>query len=224
MGQRSLLLKRRSRRGGGDGLGDSSDGLMDILSNVVGVMALIGSLTGIFATSSALNIQAPMQQKSSRNFVLLQAAKEGVWDLQPAVEQMVKLDRQRASEVNRCEQLLPPEKEACDRELDGWRREAQVGPIGMSVSHANGLIRRNGPPTALATDLKKKEGWLDQTMQRLAKEKKAVFVVLENDGFEAYRAIKNKALQYKVPIGWEPWYKDDPIYFWGNAGRNLTVQ
>lgn len=224
MGQRSLLLKRRSRRGGGDGLGDSSDGLMDILSNVVGVMALIGSLTGIFATSSALNIQAPMQQKSSRNFVLLQAAKEGVWDLQPAVEQMVKLDRQRALEVNRCEQLLPPEKEACDRELDGWRREAQVGSIGMSVSHSNGLIRRNGPPTVLATDLKKKEGWLDQTMQRLAKEKKAVFVVLENDGFEAYRAIKNKALQYKVPIGWEPWYKDDPIYFWGNSGRNLTVQ
>jgi len=224
MGQRSLLLKRRSRRGGGNGLGDSSDGLMDILSNVVGVMALIGSLTGIFATSSALNIQAPMQQKSSRNFVLLQAAKEGVWDLQPAVEQMVKLDRQRASEVNRCEQLLPPEKEACDRELDGWRREAQVGSVGMSVSHANGLIRRNGPPTVLATDLKKKEGWLDQTMQRLAKEKKAVFVVLENDGFEAYRAIKNKALEYKVPIGWEPWYKGDPIYFWGNSGRNLTVQ
>ena len=224
MGQRSLLLRRRSRRGGGDGLGDSSDGLLDILSNVVGVMALIGSLTGIFATSSALNIQAPMQQKSSRNFVLLQAAKEGVWDLQPAVEQMVKLDRQRASEVNRCEQLLPPEKEACDRELDGWRREAQVGPIGMSVSHANGLIRRNGPPTVLANDLKQKEGWLDQTMQRFAKEKKAVFVVLENDGFEAYRAIKNKALEYKVPIGWEPWYKDDPIYFWGNSGRNLTVQ
>ena len=56
MGQRSLLLKRRRRRGGGDGLADSSDGLMDILSNVVGVMALIGSLTGIFATSSALNI------------------------------------------------------------------------------------------------------------------------------------------------------------------------
>ena len=224
MGQRSLLLRRRSRRGGGDGPGDSSDGLMDILSNVVGVMALIGSLTGIFATSSALNIQAPMQQKSSRNFVLLQAAKEGLWDLQPAVEQMVKLDRQRAGEVNRCEQLLPPEKEACDRELDGWKREAQVGPIGMSVSHANGLIRRNGPPTVLAVDLKKKEGWLDQTMQRLAKEKKAVFVVLENDGFEAYRAIKNKALEYKVPIGWEPWYKDDPIYFWGNSGRNLTVQ
>jgi hypothetical protein len=223
MDQRSLLLRRR-RRSNAQELGDNSDGLMDILSNVVGVMALIGSLTGIFATSSALNIQAPMQQKSSRNFVLLQAAKEGVWDLQPAVDRMVKLDRQRASEVNRCAQLLPPEQQACDRDLDGWKRQEQVGPIGMSVSHANGLITRNGPPTVLATDLNKKEGWLDQTMQRLSKEKKAVFVVLENDGFEAYRAIKNKALQYKVPIGWEPWYKEDPIYFWGNSGRNLTIQ
>ncbi|MBM5792987.1 MAG: hypothetical protein FJ057_03430 [Cyanobacteria bacterium K_DeepCast_0m_m1_088] len=223
MAPRSLLLRRR-RRSSSTELGDNSDGLMDIMSNVVGVMALIGSLTGIFATSSALNIQAPMQQKSSRNFVLLQASKEGVWDLQPAVERMVKLDRQRASEVNRCEQLLAPEKQACDQQLDGWKRQEQVGPIGMTVSHANGLITRNGPPTVIAADLKKKEGWLDQTMQRLAKEKKAVFVVLENDGFEAYRAIKNKALEHKVPIGWEPWYKDDPIYFWGNSGRNLTVQ
>jgi len=39
-----------------------------------------------------------------------------------------------------------------------------------------------------------------------------------------YRAIKSKALEHKVPIGWEPWYKGDPVYFWGNAGRNLTVQ
>jgi len=223
MDPRSLLLHRR-RRSSSTELSDNSDGLMDILSNVVGVMALIGSLTGIFATSSALNIQAPMQQKTPRNFLLLQASKEGVWDLQPAVERMVKLDRERASEVRRCDQLLAPEKQVCEKQLDSWQRQEQVGPIGMSVTHANGLITRNGPPTVIAADLKKKDGWLDQTMQRLSREKKAVFVVLENDGFDAYRVIKNKALQYKVPIGWEPWYKDDPIYFWGNSGRNLTVQ
>jgi len=27
-----------------------------------------------------------------------------------------------------------------------------------------------------------------------------------------------------VRLGWEPWYKGEPIYFWGNAGRSLTVQ
>jgi len=224
MASRDLLLLRRHRGRSDAGLGSNSDGLMDILCNVVGVMALITSLTGIFAASSALNIQAPMQHKSDRRFVLLQASKEGLWNLQPAVEQMVKLDRERAQEVNRCSQLLAPEREVCDRGLDGWSRQQQVGPIQMRVSHANGLIQRNGPPTVLAGDLKKPDGWLDQTMRQLAKDRQAVFVVLENDGFEVYRAIKSKALEHKVPIGWEPWYKGDPVYFWGTPGRNLTVQ
>ena len=221
----SLILRRRRRSTSqGEVNKGSDDGLLDILSNVVGVMALIGSLTGIFATSSAINIQAPMQQKSSRNFVMLQASADGIWDLQPAVERMVKLDRERASEVNRCEQLLSPEKEVCNADLDGWQRQEQLGPITMNISHSNGQISRFGPPTVNAKDAKQENGWLDQTMQRLAKEKKAVFVVLENDGFELYRAIKNKALEHGVPIGWEPWYKGDPIYFWGNSGRALTVQ
>jgi len=218
-----LLLRRRRGRTDTD-LGSNNDGLMDILSNVVGVMALITSLTGIFAATSALNIQAPMQQKTDRRFVLLQASKEGVWNLQPAVNQMVTLDRERAEAVNRCDQLLAPERGACDRNLDGWTRQQQIGPIQMRVSHANGLIQRNGPPTVLAADLKKGNGWLDQTMRQLAKDNQAVFVVLESDGFEVYRAIKSKAQQYKVPIGWEPWYEGDPVYFWGNSGRNLTVQ
>ena len=217
-----LLRRRRTRRGGG--MADSSDGLMDVLSNVVGVMALVGSLTGVFAATSSLNIQAPMQKKAERNFWMLQASKEGVWNLQPAVDRMAKLDRERGAEVNRCEQLLAPERATCQQELEGWAREEQLGPIGMQLSHARGSLRRNGPPTAVADDLRKPGGWLDTTMKRLAKEKKAVFVVLENDGFEVYRAIKSKAIEHKVPIGWEPWYKDDPIFFWGNSGRSMTVQ
>ena len=219
----SLVLRRRKRHRQG-AMADSSDGLMDVLSNVVGVMALVGSLTGVFAASSSLNIQAPMQRTSQRNFQMLQASKEGLWNLQPAVERMTTLDRERAKEVNRCAQLLAPERVGCERALDGWSRDEQLGPIGMKLSHEKGSLKRNGPPTVLAEDLRKADGWLDQTMQQLAKERKAVFVVLERDGFEVYRAIKSKAIEYKVPIGWEPWYKDDPIYFWGNSGRSMTVQ
>ena len=205
-------------------MADSSDGLMDVLSNVVGVMALVGSLTGVFAATSSLNIQAPMQKNVDRNFWMLQAAQEGIWDLQPAVDRMTEQDRERAREVNRCENLLNPERDSCMQELDDWTREEQIGSIGMELSHEKGILKRNGPPTALADELRLSDGWLDSTMKRLAKEKKAVFVVLENDGFEVYRAIKSKAIEYKVPIGWEPWYKDDPIYFWGNSGRAMTVQ
>ena len=218
-----LLLRRRRRRSGGQ-MADSSDGLMDVLSNVVGVMALVGSLTGVFAATSSLNIQAPMQREADRNFWMLQVSKEGVWDLQPAVNRMTELDRERVAEVNRCQQLLTPERDVCEQELDGWTREEQLGSVGMELSHEKGTLIRNGPPTALADELRKPGGWLDLTMKRLAKENKAVFVVLENDGFEIYRAIKSKAIEYKVPIGWEPWYKDDPIYFWGNSGRSMTFQ
>ena len=79
-----LLLRRRNRRSGSDPQG-SSDGLLDILSNVAGVMALVGSLTGVIAATSALNIQAPMSQSSRRAFHLVQVSANGLWDLQPAV-------------------------------------------------------------------------------------------------------------------------------------------
>ena len=220
----SFLLLRRRRHRRSAAMADNSDGLMDVLSNVVGVMALVGSLTGVFAATSSLNIQAPMQKKADRNFWMLQASKEGVWDLQPAIDRMTTLDRQRAAEVNRCEQLLPPERATCEQELEGWARDEQLGSIKMQLSHARGSLSRNGLPTALAADLRRSGGWLDTTMKRLARENKAVFVVLENDGFEVYRLIKSKANEHKVPIGWEPWYKDDPIYFWGNSGRSMTVQ
>ena len=60
----TLLLLRRRKRTRADGNPGSSDGLMDVLTNVVGVMALVGSLTGVFAATSSLNILAPMQKKS----------------------------------------------------------------------------------------------------------------------------------------------------------------
>ena len=224
MKSRSLLLLRRRRHRNSGAMPDSSDGLMDVLSNVVGVMALVGSLTGVFAATSSLNIQAPMQKNADRNFWMLQATQEGIWDLQPAVDRMTEQDRERAVEVNRCENLLIPERDLCIKELDNWSRQEQIGSIEMELSHEKGILKRNGPPTALADELRLSDGWLDTTMKRLSKEKKAVFVILENDGFEVYRIIKSKAIEYRVPIGWEPWYKDDPIYFWGNSGRAMTVQ
>ena len=54
MKPQELLLLRRRRRAV-EQMADSSDGLMDVLSNVVGVMALVGSLTGVFAATSSLN-------------------------------------------------------------------------------------------------------------------------------------------------------------------------
>ena len=54
-------------------------------------------------------------------------------------------------------------------------------------------------------------------MKKLSSEDKAVFIALEPSGFKMYREIKRAVLKNKVPIGWEPWYKGDPINFWGNS-------
>ena len=59
----TLLLLRRRRRGTGTQTSDSSDGLMDILSNVVGVMALVGSLTGVLAQRAASTFKHRCKEK-----------------------------------------------------------------------------------------------------------------------------------------------------------------
>jgi len=217
-----LLQRRQQRRQQGQGSDDT--GLMDTLTNVVGVLALITSLTAIFATSATLNIQAPMAQRSKQAFYLLQANGDGVWDLQPAVAAMAAADRERVAAVRRCQTLPAGQREACDRGLDGWARSAQVGPVRYAVDHRQGLVERNGPPTVAKAELNQPKGWLDTTMAQLAQRRQVVFVVLESDGFATYRAIKAKAQQHGVRLGWEPWMKGEPIYFWGQGGRSLTVQ
>ena len=218
-----LLMRRRNRRGGAEVQG-SSDGLLDILSNVVGVMALVGSLTGVIAATSALNIQAPMSQGSSRTFHLVQVSANGLWDLQPAVKRMTELDRERGEEVRRCQQLLPAEQKLCNQALDGWKRNENIGSVAMEISHANGLIRAAGEPSISAAQMTNDPEALDAFMKTLSDNNEALFVVLEKTGFAQYRKLKAKAIEYKVPLGWEPWYSGDPIYFWGNAGRSLMVQ
>ena len=63
---------------------------------------------------------------------MLQAAQEGIWDLQPAVDRMTEQDRERAKEVNRCENLLNPERDSCMQEwMIGHDKNKSV-PLGWS--------------------------------------------------------------------------------------------
>lgn len=219
-----LLLKRRGRQQQQARQSDDT-GLLDTLTNVVGVLALITSLTSIFAAAGSLNIQAPMARRSGQGFHLLQASAAGIWDLQPAANQMLQADRERVAAVKRCTTLQGLAQQQCNAGLDGWSRQQLVGPIRVSVSHSQGSLQRVGPPTVPAAQLKGgRNAWLDTTMAALARDKQAVFVVLEGDGFATYRAIKAKAQQHGVRLGWEPWNTGTAVNFWSNAGRSLTVQ
>lgn len=220
----AFLLSRgrrrsRSAQGGGD-----DNGLLDILTNVVGVLALVTSLTAIFAAAASLNIQTPMARSTKQKLYLLQVNQAGLWDLQPAVNRMVTLDRERVAALERCESLAVQQRPACEATLDDWSRSGVSSQVRFSVTHQEGVIQKQGGPQVSAADLKQPEGWLDRKFEELAKERQAVFVVLEADGFDNYRIIKSKAQAHGLRMGWEPWYSKDPIYFWGNAGRSLTIQ
>ena len=207
------------------GLQDSSsDGLLDLLSNVLGVLVLVSSLTGVLAATSALNIQAPMRTETKKQFWMLQASVDGIWDLQPAVKRMTNLDQDRVELVRKCDNLLGLESKMCEQELDRWGIEEQVNGVKMRIDHEKGMITRADLPTFSAAEIKEDKKELISLIKKIANNDQAVFIVLESDGFEMYREIKRLANRYKVPIGWEPWYKEDPIYFWGNAGRSMLIQ
>ena len=179
--QKQILLRKKGKKSA-SGLADSSDSI-DLLCNVVGVLVLVSSLAGVFAATSAVNIQAPMQKETKKQFWTLQAAEEGVWDLQPAINRMAALDRERAKEVRLCENLLSPELEICNRNLDGWEKKEQINGIVMQVNHEKGQVLRSEEPTIGADDTQLKS-WLDKLMKKLSSEDKAVFIVLESSGFK----------------------------------------
>ena len=111
--QRQILLRSKGKKSPSE-MADNSDGLLDLLCNVVGVLVLVSSLAGVFAATSAINIQAPMKSETKKQFWTLQASEDGIWDLQPAINRMAELDRERANEVRLCENLLSPELEICN--------------------------------------------------------------------------------------------------------------
>ena len=220
--QKQILLRKKGKKSS-SGLADSSDSLLDLLCNVVGVLVLVSSLAGVFAATSAINIQAPMKSETKKQFWTLQASEDGIWDLQPAINRMGTLDRERANQVRQCENLLSPEIEICNSNLNGWEKSEQINGIEMTINHQKGQLKRLNDPL-ISSDSKDLKSWLNKLMEKLSSEDKAVFVILESSGYKMYREIKKSARANKVPIGWEPWYRGDPINFWGNSGRSMSIQ
>ena len=220
--QKQILLRKKGKKSPSE-MADNSDGLLDLLCNVVGVLVLVSSLAGVFAATSAVNIQAAMKTETKKQFWTLQATEDGIWDLQPAINRMAELDRERVKQVRLCENLLSPEFEICNSNLDGWEKNEQISGVLIRINHEKGEIERLKEPTISSED-KEIGSWLDDLMKKLKSENMAIFVVLESSGYEMYREIKKAARQNNIDIGWEPWYSGDPINFWGNSGRSMTIQ
>lgn len=216
--------KRRRRRAATVGLlPDDHDGILDVLANLVGVLTLVGALTAILAANSAIKVKTPLAKETNKEFVMIQVGQEGVWDLQSAKERMLSLDRQRVNGWKQCLNLALYDMIYCVNNMEGWSASERVGQVQVRVSRDGASIARLPVPTVATGEIAKADNWLRQELQKAKEQRKAIFIILEKEGFANFRAVRSMAAEYNIELGWEPWETAGPVFFGGN-GRSMNVQ
>lgn len=216
--------KRSSRRLSEIGiLPEDHDGILDVLANLVGVLVLVGSLTAVLAANSAMKIKTPMARNTSKEFVLLQVGKAGVWDLQRAKERMMALDQQRIAGWKQCLNLPLYDMIYCANAMTEWSAVERVGQVEVEVSGDGARITRLQIPTEQSEKMNKEGSWLRAALSNASVSGKAIFIILEKEGFSSFRTIRTIASEYNLQIGWEPWKTGEPVFF-GSGGRTMKVQ
>ena len=66
-----LLRRRRTKRGSAEPASEDT-GLLDVLANLVGVLALFAAITSLLSASGDIKIHTPMNKPSGRAYVLPQ--------------------------------------------------------------------------------------------------------------------------------------------------------
>lgn len=199
------------------------DGILDILANLVGVLTLVGALTAVLAANSAIKIKTPLARDTKQEFTMLQIGKEGVWDLQTAKNRLFALNNQRIDGWKSCLTLSLFELVACAQRMESWSASETVGQVAIDVSSNGARMTRLPSPTERSNDLEKKDSWTRRKIEDAAKSKRAIFVILEKQGFENYRRVKSIAGENNVLVGWEPWQTGASVFF-GSEGRSMNVQ
>lgn len=102
--------------------------------------------------------------------------------------------------------------------------------IGNSYENLLDLLKslevrtqRSGKPTYAIEDLEKDDSSLRHRLNQAAAESKAMYVILEKEGFAAYQKIRSIAAANNLQVGWEPWGTGEPV-FWVTEGRSMNVQ
>jgi hypothetical protein len=216
--------RRKRRRAASIGLlpGDH-DGILDVLANLVGVLALVGALTAILAANSAVKIKTPLARDTTKEFLILQVGKAGVWDLQSAKERMLALEQERISGWKDCLSYSIYEMIHCVNRMESWSATEQVGQVSVNITSEGASIARLAVPTEKGEDIDKDGSWLRQKMKSASKQGKAIFIILEKEGFANFRTVRSIAAEHNLQLGWEPWNTGDPIFF-GSGGRTMNVQ
>lgn len=208
------------------GLPPEQDGMLDVLANLVGVLTLVGALSVIVAVNTSIKIRTPLAQETDKEFLVFQAGKAGIWDLQPARNRMWQLNSQRVAGYEACLNYSTFQFIRCVQRMRRWSASEKVGSAFVSVDSYNSYIQRSDKPTKTIKDLEKDDSFLRSRLNEAAKENKAIFIILEKEGFQAYRKVRSVAAENNLQVGWEPWETGEPIVFVasGSGGRSMRVQ
>lgn len=214
--------RRRSLQNAGSVPADH-DGILDVLANLVGVLVLVGALTAVLAANSAMKIKTPLARDTKKEFVMLQVGKLGIWDLQSAQDRMFRLEKERVNGWKRCLNLSIYELIACADSMQGWSASEAVGQVKVVVSNEDTYIARSSTPTESSSIMNNDGSWLRTKVKEAAKKNKALFVILEKEGFANFRTVRSIAAEHSLQLGWEPWNTGESIHF-GGSGRNMNIQ
>lgn len=199
------------------------DGILDVLANLVGVLVLVGALTAILAANSAMKIKTPLARNTKKDFVMLQVGQQGVWDLQAAQDRMFRLEKDRANGWKKCLNLSLYELIYCVDRMQSWAASESVGQVKVVVSNKDTYISRSSTPTESTKNMDKDGSWIRIKVKEAADKDKAIFIILEKEGFANFRVIRSIAAEHALQFGWEPWNTGESIHF-GSGGRNMNVQ
>jgi hypothetical protein len=107
--------------------------------------------------------------------------------------------------------------------MQGWAASESVGQVKVVVSNEDTYIARSSTPTESSSIMNSNGSWLRMKVKEAADKNKALFVILEKEGFANFRIVRSIAAEHGLQLGWEPWNTGESIHF-GGSGRNMNIQ
>ena len=202
---------------------EESDGILDILANLVGVLTLVGALSSIVAANAAIKIKTPMSRETSQEFHLIVAGSSGLYDMQPAREAaMIQYKALRSRKQSCFRYSLYGVITCLNREKNFFHTDSR-GEASYTVRGDGTILidRKHLPSIDFRGDSPDQE--TEAFIRKIKTSGKAIYVLLEKEGFDAYRSLKVAAQSQGVDIGWTTWGTQSTISI-GSGGRSMTIQ
>ncbi len=207
------------------GIDQSLDSLMDILSNVVGVMVLMAVIIVLNSQNVTLSLGSPILQEPPEN------ARRLLFECRNNRVMLVNLNRldEAVIEVQKkyreAQGVLPSA-----RDLAAYLDQNDVGDqyyrVRLELKNGANFIyepRRDGMG-ATALEIVKEDSPYQRMLDRLDGETSYLFFVVRPDSFDIFRTARAEATGAGLKVGWDPLRSSEPLRLRTGSNRGGQVQ